>query len=69
MPSYTDKKDAISRDIAEVSFKDLETSPGVIEVLQLYEAAMAAYSAAQSQISSTITISSTSSAGKYMPAT
>jgi len=65
---YNDGEDAISREIAEVPLADLDAPAGIIEAVQLYESAMAAYSAAQDQMSYTVTISSSSSTGKHMRA-
>ena len=66
--THNDGEGAISREIAEVPLDDLDAPAGIIEAVQLYESAMAAYSAAQGQMSYTVTISSSSSTGKYMPA-
>lgn len=66
--TYNDGEGAISREIAEVPLGDFDAPAGIVEAVQLYESAMAAYSAAQGQMSYTVTISSSSSTGDYMPA-
>ncbi|MCY3966950.1 MAG: hypothetical protein OXE93_09475 [bacterium] len=68
MTAYANDANAISRETAEVPLDDLEAPAGIIEAIELYESAMTAYSAAQGQLSYTITISSSSSTGEHMSA-
>jgi hypothetical protein len=61
MSSEKAEKENVAEETATVPLDDFETAPGVVEAIELYEAAMRQYTVASSHATPPARVSSTSS--------